>query len=132
MSDLYSDPVLTMLIERNLAPACTLIGAFLALPQAYAAVAGHPQRPSASGLIIGCLIGALGIFLSTLMLVAQERWLPVRIAGALLFGALTLAFALGTGLVALHAVGAAAFVLGAAALVPLVAFGVAMVAVCKD
>ena len=121
-----------MLIERNLAPACTLIGAFLVLPQAFAAAAGHAQRPSAGGLIAGCLIGAFGIFLSTLMLVAPERWLPIRIAGGLLFGTLTLAFVLGTGFAALHAMGAWAIVLGVGALAPAVGFGVAMVAVCKD
>src|SRR5437660_2699586 len=111
-----------MLIERNLAPVCTLIGAAIVLPHAYAAAAGRAAHPSIGGMFFGCLIGAVGIFLSTLIAVAPERWLPVRILAGLLLSGLTLAFVLGAGFFALHAIGVSAVVLGVAALLPAAAF----------
>ena len=121
-----------MLIERNLAPALTLIGAAIVLPPVYAAVQGRAPHPSAGLLAFGCIIGAAGIFLATLLGASQERWLPVRIVVGLLLGGLALTFALGAGFFALHAGGASSVLLGVAALLPAVAFGVALVAVCKN
>ena len=121
-----------MLLERNVAPALTAIGASLLLPHAYAAAMGRPTAPSAGTLVLGCLFGAAGIFLSTLLAVSSGMWPWVRIVAGIVLGALTFAFVLGTGFYALHAIGVWSIVLALAALLPAFAFGVALVAVFKD